>query len=180
MTVLFRFVDKVIWPDKPRANVTRYGLALALPLASVAITHSLFPLDRSPFSPLLVFSVVCVAMFGGIQAGLVATVTSLLLNVLALRPIVPFRIPDTRDLVYGVFFLIAGILISVVAGSVGALNRKVAIERRRLEATLGCIGDAVIATDLNGRILFINPTAEKATGWSSFEARGRDSEEIFR
>ena len=96
MTVLFRFVDKVIWPDKPRAIATRYGLALALPLASVVITHSLFPLDRSPFSPLLVFSVVCVAMFGGIQAGVVGTVTSLLLNVLALRPTVSLQFPSPK------------------------------------------------------------------------------------
>ncbi len=180
MTVLFKFVDKVIWPDKPRAIVTRYGLALALPLASVAITHSLFPLDRSPFSPLLVFSVVLVAMFGGIQPGVVATVISLLLNFLALRPTVSLRISEPEDLVYGFFFLIAGILISVVAGSAGELNRKVAIERRRLEVTLSCIGDAVITTDLNGRILFVNPTAEKATGWSSAEASGKNSEEVFR
>ena len=46
--------------------------------------------------------------------------------------------------------------------------------------TLSCIGDAVISTDLNGRILFINPAAEQATGWSSAEASGKDSEEIFR
>jgi PAS domain S-box-containing protein len=180
MTALFLFVDKAIWPDKPRAIATRYGLALALPLASAAITHTIFPLDRSPFSSLLVFSVVCVAMFGGIQAGVVATFTSLLLNVLALRPTVSLRISEPKYLVYGFFFVIAGILISVSAGSFGELNRKVAIERRRLEVTLSCIGDAVIATDLNGRILLINPMAEKVTGWSSDEARGKNSEGIFR
>jgi PAS domain S-box-containing protein len=78
------------------------------------------------------------------------------------------------------FFVIAGASISFVAGSFGALNRRVAIERRRLEVTLSCIGDAVISTDLNGRVLFLNPTAEKATGWTSAEARGRDAEEVFR
>src|ERR1700723_3336957 len=103
MTVLFRFVEKVIWPEKPRAIATRYGLALALPLASAAIAHTMFPLDRSPFSPLMVFSVVCVAMFGGIQAGVVATFTSLLLNVLAFRPPVFLRIFEPKYLVYGFF-----------------------------------------------------------------------------
>jgi PAS domain S-box-containing protein len=88
-------------------------------------------------------------------------------------------VSEPKDLVYAFFFLIAGILISVFAGSVGALNRKVAIERRRLEVTLSCIGDAVLTTDLNGRILFINPAAEKATGWSSADAQGKASEEIF-
>jgi PAS domain S-box-containing protein len=180
MTVLFNFVDKVIWPDKPRAIVTRYGLALALPLASVAITHSLFPLDRSPFSPLLVFSVVCAAMFGGIQVGMVATATSILINVLALRPVVSLRISEPEDLVYAFFFVIVGVLISFAVGSVGALNRRVAIERRRLEVTLSSIGDAVISTDLNGHVLSLNPAAEKATGWKSAEANGRNSDEVFR
>src|SRR5438309_11075956 len=104
MTVLFKFVDKVIWPDKPRAFATRYGLALALPLASVAITHALFPLDRSPFSPLLVISIVCAAMFGGIRVGMVSTALSLLLNFMALRPIVSLRISEPKDLVNGVAF----------------------------------------------------------------------------
>ena len=180
MTVVFQFVDKVIWPDKPRTVATRYGLALALPLASIAITHSLFPLDRSPFSPLLVFSVVCAALFGGIQVGLAATAISTLLNVLALRPVVSLRFSQPEDLVYAFFFVIVGVVISLVAGSVGELNRKVAIERRRLEVTLSCIGDAVISTDLNGRILLINPSAEEATGWKSVEANGRNSEDVFR
>ena len=68
----------------------------------------------------------------------------------------------------------------LIAGSFGALHRKVAVERRRLEVTLSCIGDAAISTDLKGRVLFLNPTAERATGWTSAEARGTDSEEVFR
>lgn len=180
MTIQFRSVDKMIWPDRPRTIATRYGLALAVPLASVAVTHWVFPLDRSLFSPLLVFSIVCVGLFAGIQAGVVATGTSLLLNLLALRPTVSLRMFDPKELVYGFFFCIAGVLISAIGGSVGDLIRKVAIERRRLEATLSCIGDAVITTDLNGRILFINPTAEMATGWSSVNARGKDSAQVFR
>jgi PAS domain S-box-containing protein len=180
MTALSRLVDKIISPDKPRALATRYGLALALPLASVAITHSLFPIDRSPFSPLLVFSIVCSAMFGGIQVGIVATAASVLLNVLALRPAVSLHLSDPKDLVYAFFFVIAGVLISFAAGSLGTLNLKIAIERRRLEVTLSCIGDAVISTDFVGRVLFLNPAAEKATGWSCAEATGRQSEDVFR
>jgi PAS domain S-box-containing protein len=33
---------------------------------------------------------------------------------------------------------------------------------------------------LKGQVLFINPAAEKATGWSSTEARGKDSGDVFR
>jgi PAS domain S-box-containing protein len=181
MTGAFEFVEKMIWPDRPRGLVTRYGLALALPLGSVAITHVFFPLDRSLFSPLLALSIVCAATFGGIQVGVVATAESLLLSVLALRQVGdPWQISDRKDLLNGFAFVLAGMLVSFVAGSAGALNRTVAIERRRLEMTLSCIGDAVISTDLQGHVLFINPAAESATGWKLSEAKGKDAEEVFR
>jgi PAS domain S-box-containing protein len=181
MTGVFEFVERVIWPDKPRGLVTRYGLALALPLGSVAITHAMFPLDTSLFSPLLALSIVCAATFGGIQVGILATAESLVLSVLALRRAGgPWQISHPKDVLNGFAFVLAGILVSFVAGSAGALNRRVAIERRKLEMTLSCIGDAVISTDLQGRVRFINPAAEMATGWNLSEAEGKDSEEVFQ
>ncbi len=39
-----------------------------------------------------------------------------------------------------------------------------------LRVTLGSIGDAVITTDVNGRCTFLNPVAERLTGWTSHEA----------
>lgn len=64
-------------------------------------------------------------------------------------------------------------------------------ERRRAEAeirrqrewfrvTLASIGDAVIATDAEGRVAFMNPIAEQLTGWNLNEAEGRDSLEVFK
>ncbi|MBN2245698.1 MAG: PAS domain S-box protein, partial [Candidatus Aminicenantes bacterium] len=48
-----------------------------------------------------------------------------------------------------------------------------------LRITLNSIGDAVIATDLQGRITRMNPVAEKLTGWSFLEAENKPLEEIF-
>lgn len=181
MTGVFEFVERVLWPDKPRGIVTRYGLALALPLGSVAITHAMFPSDTTLFSPLLALSIVCAATFGGIQVGILATAESLVLTVLALRRDGGlWQVSHPKDVLNGFAFALAGILVSFVAGSAGALNRRVAIERRKLEMTLSCIGDAVISTDLQGRVLFINPAAERATGWTLTEANGKESEEIFQ
>jgi|GEM_PF-6813755 len=39
-------------------------------------------------------------------------------------------------------------------------------------ATLPVIGDAVITTDIEGRVTFINPVAESLTGWTLDEATG--------
>ena len=51
---------------------------------------------------------------------------------------------------------------------------------QRLAITLRSIGDAVIATDRVGRVVMLNPVAERLTGWSSHEAAGQDMEAIFR
>ena len=44
--------------------------------------------------------------------------------------------------------------------------------RERLRVVLMSIGDAVITTDMDGHISFMNPVAESLTGWSNAEAAG--------
>ena len=51
---------------------------------------------------------------------------------------------------------------------------------RWLATTLMSIGDAVLATDVHGRLTFVNPVAEQFTGWLRHEALGRPSSEVFR
>jgi PAS domain S-box-containing protein len=51
---------------------------------------------------------------------------------------------------------------------------------QRLAITLRSIGDAVIATDSAGRIMMLNPAAERLTGWTSHEAAGQGMATVFR
>lgn len=53
------------------------------------------------------------------------------------------------------------------------------IEKERAQVTLDCIGDAVICTDTAGNIAFLNPVAEKMTGWPLKEAARRPMSETF-
>jgi diguanylate cyclase (GGDEF)-like protein/PAS domain S-box-containing protein len=50
----------------------------------------------------------------------------------------------------------------------------------RAEVTLRSIGDAVVTTDADGNINYLNPIAESMTGWDDASARGRPLEEVFR
>lgn len=52
-------------------------------------------------------------------------------------------------------------------------------ERETLEVTLKSIGDAVIVTDVAGRVTFLNPVAERITGWPMADARNQPFEKIF-
>jgi diguanylate cyclase (GGDEF)-like protein/PAS domain S-box-containing protein len=53
-------------------------------------------------------------------------------------------------------------------------------EQERAQVTLNSIGDAVISTDIDGQVTYLNVVAERLTGWPSPEAIGRPLEEVFR
>ena len=52
-------------------------------------------------------------------------------------------------------------------------------EKERAQVTLNSIGDAVISTDVGGRVTYLNTVAESMTGWSLEEGVGRPLEDVF-
>ena len=54
-----------------------------------------------------------------------------------------------------------------------------ALSEGLLRVTLASIGDAVIATDPQGHVTFLNAIGESLTGWTETEALGRPLEEVF-
>ena len=59
-------------------------------------------------------------------------------------------------------------------------EQALAAEKEQLAVTLGSIGEAVITSDANGRIVLLNQTAEGFTGWSQAEAVGARIVDVFR
>jgi diguanylate cyclase (GGDEF)-like protein/PAS domain S-box-containing protein len=52
-------------------------------------------------------------------------------------------------------------------------------EKERAQVTLDSIGDAVLSTDLQGKVTYLNVVAEKITGWTRKAAAGKDIDEVF-
>jgi PAS domain S-box-containing protein len=46
-------------------------------------------------------------------------------------------------------------------------------------ATLASVGDAVIATDMSGAVIFMNSAAESLTGWTHAQATGKSVDSVF-
>jgi PAS domain S-box-containing protein len=114
-------------------------------------------------------------------AGMIKLATALIswATVIALVPLAPkvlgMRSPEELE--------------AIVQQRTAELSREIA-ERKRaegslieqselLQVTLASIGDAVIATDVQSRVTFINAIAEQLTGWSAAEARGKPLNEVF-
>ncbi len=53
-------------------------------------------------------------------------------------------------------------------------------QRDWLQIILASIGDGVITADTLGRINYINPVAEKLTGWTLADAARQDVEQVFQ
>jgi two-component system CheB/CheR fusion protein len=72
------------------------------------------------------------------------------------------------------------VLLRQTDAGIRAQQAELRASEERLSATLRSIGDGVVACDVEGRIATLNAVAEKLTGWTTDEARGRRVEEIFR
>lgn len=66
-----------------------------------------------------------------------------------------------------------------IALSKHAEEIKVREKRDWLDKVLMSLGDAVITADLNAEITFLNPMAEKVTGWKTEQAVGQKVEQVF-
>jgi diguanylate cyclase (GGDEF)-like protein/PAS domain S-box-containing protein len=53
-------------------------------------------------------------------------------------------------------------------------------EKERAQVTLNSIGDAVVSTDVAGRVTYLNVVAEDLTGWSRNEAAGHPLEDVLQ
>jgi PAS domain S-box-containing protein len=91
-----------------------------------------------------------------------------------------FDLTTTANVVGLVAYLFTSFVI-IFFGEAARVAQSKATERREVfRVTLRSIGDAVITTDIEGRVTYVNEVAEALTGWSHDEALGEPLERVFK
>ena len=160
-----------------KSGIKRYGLAILL--FGVAVFLSSFLKKYiGQFDVILVLALlIATTWYLGRGPGLTVAI------LLQLTILLNLRNPATHSLRFAlvelnwlVLFLVTVFLASMRKNAEDLLRE----QREWLRVTLSSIGDAVIATDLKGKVTFINPTAEELTGWDRIDAIDIDLAKIFR
>jgi len=158
-----------------------YAIAILAPFLALAVRLPLnFVLaDKVPYMTFFAATAVS-AGFGGLGPGLVSTFVGAALAVFYLIPPTgSFVLRDTGDSLGLGLFLSVGSFISYLSGRLQKASLHENALRLLFQQTLVSIGDAIISTDEQKTVRLLNPVAERLTGWSSAEARGRPIQEIF-
>src|SRR6056297_1657327 len=109
---------------------------------------------------------------------------SIILSLLSMIP----KIYAGHKIIFRPFFFIIPIIYGGLTASIiyyfykkqaKGSEQKLQREEEKLRTTLDSIGDAVISTDIEGRIVRINPVAEGLAGWDREDAIGKPIQKVF-
>lgn len=164
-----------------RASLKSYTLGLAAVALAVLLRWLLDPLLGNAFPLVTLFGAVAGAVWlGGYRVALpVSLIGYVACHYLFIPPRGVFNIADTANQIGLVAYLFTCSLI-IVFGEVARVRQTRATQSREVfRVTLRSIGDAVITTDIKGRVTYLNEVAEALTGWSHSEAVGQPLERVF-
>src|SRR5258708_39932349 len=128
-----------------------------------------------------VIPVVISAYLGGAGPGLLATILGAVCPDYFLLPTAhSFRMARSLRLMQWSALIGEGVLISLLMEAIHRSRRRAQLTRIEQTVTLSSIGDGVITTDRQGRVIFMNPEAERLTGWKDLETAGPELAKVFR
>ncbi|MEO8605745.1 MAG: PAS domain S-box protein, partial [bacterium] len=165
-----------------------YGVAVGTVIVATVARLALNPLleDRFPFATLF-FAVLVTAGVSGFGPAVVATLCGgLAATLFLLGPDQHLTLLNRDDLFGLALYLSVSLGIAWVGGvmrrarrAAEAEARDAAARREELRVTLQSIGDAVITTDVHGRITSLNAVAAGLTGWTAETAIGQPLDAVF-
>ncbi|HET9479727.1 MAG TPA: PAS domain S-box protein [Pyrinomonadaceae bacterium] len=163
-------------------SLKSYALGFVAVVLAVLLRWMLDPLLGDAFPLVTLYGAVAAAVWlGGFRVAIPASLLGYIaIHFLFIPPRGVFDLNDRANLVGLAAYLFTCSLI-IGFGEAARIAHIRALERREiLRVTLQSIGDAVITTDMDGRVTGLNKVAEALTGWSLNEARGQPLERVFR
>jgi PAS domain S-box-containing protein len=167
----------------------RYGVAVASVVLGWLAREALTPAVGQTALPFIFFfpAAAMAAWYGGLGPGALATVLgAAVADWFFIEPVHTWSVARFGDVVALGTFLVSCLLI---VGAIEAMHRararllraerEAASARDLLATTVVSIGDAVIVTDETGKVTFLNPEAERLTGWKNTEANGQPLPKVF-
>jgi PAS domain S-box-containing protein len=171
-----------------RSQVSRYTFTILAVTLATLLRFALTPFIDLEV-PFIVYypTVVLCAWYGGLGPGLLSTALCSLASLyFFFAPQFSFAASGPRALTQLIIFPLGGALISVMAENLHRARRRIQESEVRereqgekLRVTLASIGDAVITTDAQGQVTFMNPVAESLTGWTREGACARPLTDVF-
>ena len=158
-----------------------YGIGVAAIALAVLLRWLLDPLMGDTLPLVTLFGAVAAAVWlGGYRLAIpVALIGYAACHYLFIPPRGHLDLSHPSDIVGLVAYLFTCGLI-IVFGEVARVAQAKATESREVfRVTLRSIGDAVITTDIEARITYLNEVAESLTGWSHHDALGQPLERVF-
>ncbi len=134
----------------------RYGIAVAAVVWSTA-SLLLVPAIGKSGAPIPFFAVLISAWYGGLGPGVFTIVLGVVLYLIVL--VDRGSSFPAWQILQLVFFVAGAAMIAALVEVLHAARRRAEANERWLSALLSSIGDAVIATDGQGRVSFTNPVA---------------------
>ena len=165
-----------------RGWVKVYALGFVALVVAVVLRWLVDPLMGDALPLVTIFGAVAAAVwFGGYRVAIPVTLLGYIAcHYLFIQPRGTFAVTDVADLVGLAAYLFTSFLIILVGEAARVANRRTAERREVFRVTLRSIGDAVITTDIEGRITYLNEVAESLTGWSHTEALGQPLDRVFQ
>ncbi len=159
-----------------------YLLSLAALIAAVLLRWLLDPVMGNSLPLVTLFGAVAAAVWvGGYRpAVLVVLFGYAACNYFFIAPRNVLAFKGLTDIVGLTAYLFTCGIITLIGEAMHWAQREASTRREMLEVMLRSIGDAVITTDNEGRVTYVNRIAEALTGWLFDEAKGQPLDSVFR
>ena len=157
------------------STTTTYALAVVVLAAAVLLRLLLDPWMRDALPLVTLFGAVAAAVWvGGIgPAVTVAILGYLACDYLFIEPRGAIRFTSVASVLGALAYLFTCALIVAFGEAMRRAQLRASQRQEVLRVTLGSIGDAVITTDTDGHVTYMNRVAESLTMWTRAEAIGR-------